>query len=327
MHSATAMPSRKVAQHDETETVQMRLYKSFKIWSMYADLEEAVGTFKTCKSVYDSIIDLKIATPQIIINYGSFLAENGYFEEAFRAYEKGIALFKWSNVSGIWNTYLTKFLERYVPKTREIYVKAIDILKDENSREMSLRYAEMETKRGEVDRARAIYVHCSEICDPRVTSHFWQVWTEFEVRHGNEDTMREMLRIKRSVQAMYNTQINMSSAQMLNSMTNVQTPNTYIHAMCALNIKVEAATATAASGNNRANITARKDSIIFVRGITERGTTENAQVNNLDEININMDVDDKETDEDQEESEDILIEQRIIPSEVFGSFKKPDDGD
>lgn len=32
--------------------------------------------------------------------------------------------------------------------------------------------------------------------------------------------MREMLRIKRSVQAMYNTQINMMSAQMLNSSTN-----------------------------------------------------------------------------------------------------------
>jgi hypothetical protein len=30
---------------------------------------------------------------------------------------------------------------------------------------------------------------------------------EFEVRHGNEDTMREMLRIKRSVQATYNTQV------------------------------------------------------------------------------------------------------------------------
>lgn len=54
-----------------------------------------------------------------------------------------------------------------------------------------------------------------------MTSNFWQVWKEFEVRHGNEDTMREMLRIKRSVQAMYNTQVNMMSAQMLNSATNM----------------------------------------------------------------------------------------------------------
>lgn len=40
------MPFRKVAYHDETETVQMRLYKSLKVWSMYADLEESFGTFK-----------------------------------------------------------------------------------------------------------------------------------------------------------------------------------------------------------------------------------------------------------------------------------------
>ena len=38
-------------------------------------------------------------------------------------------------------------------------------------------------------------------------SRFLQVWKDFEVKHGNEDTLREMLRIKRSVQAVYNTQV------------------------------------------------------------------------------------------------------------------------
>lgn len=46
MQRATVMPARKVAYHDETETVQMRVYKSLKLWSMYADLEESFGTFK-----------------------------------------------------------------------------------------------------------------------------------------------------------------------------------------------------------------------------------------------------------------------------------------
>lgn len=32
---------------------------------------------------------------------------------------------------------------------------------------------------------------------------FWQTWHDFEVQHGNEDTFKEMLRIKRSVQAQY----------------------------------------------------------------------------------------------------------------------------
>ena len=87
----------------------------------------------------------------------------------------------------------------------------------------------METKLGEIDRARAIYSHASQMCDPRVTVEFWQVgknqsrvlwvffhhffqvWKDFEVKHGNEDTLREMLRIKRSVQAVYNTQVRIDS--------------------------------------------------------------------------------------------------------------------
>ncbi len=40
--------------------------------------------FQSCKAVYDRIIDLKIATPQIVMNYGMFLEENNYFEEAFK---------------------------------------------------------------------------------------------------------------------------------------------------------------------------------------------------------------------------------------------------
>ena len=75
--------------------------------------------FQTCKTVYDRIIELRIATPQIIINYGLFLEENNYFEEAFKGYEKGIALFKWPNVYDIWNTYLVKFIARYVSMRNE----------------------------------------------------------------------------------------------------------------------------------------------------------------------------------------------------------------
>ena len=60
-----------------------------------------------------------IATPQIIINYGLFLKENNYFEEAFKAYEKGIAMFKWPNVFDIWSTYLSEFVERYGGKKIE----------------------------------------------------------------------------------------------------------------------------------------------------------------------------------------------------------------
>ena len=46
MQKATTPTSVKAAYHDQSETVQNRVYKSLKVWSMYADLEESFGTFK-----------------------------------------------------------------------------------------------------------------------------------------------------------------------------------------------------------------------------------------------------------------------------------------
>lgn len=395
MYRATVIPKNKISYTDESETVQARLHKSLKLWSMYADLEESFGTFKSCKSVYDRIIDLRICTPQIIINYGMFLEEHNYFEEAFRAYEKGIALFKWPNVFDIWNTYLTKFLSRYsgsqlerardlfeqclehcppdlvknfyllyakleeehglarhvmtvyeravsavqesdmfdlfnlyikkaaeiygIPRTRPIYEKAIEMLPETKSREMCVKFAEMETKLGEIDRARVIYSHCSQMCDPRITQDFWQRWKDFEIRHGNEDTMREMLRIKRSVQATYNTQINMMSAQIP---TPTGTAESTKSAMQALEAK-------AAESNFKQTLaTAAGANIMFVRGEVQGGkkTVEDGAVYNPDEIDIDMDDDEEEdggeNGEEPGELKNVPIEKQSIPAKVFGSLKK-----
>merc|ERR1712086_795081 len=46
-------------------------------------------------------------------------------------------------------------------------------------------------------------MHGAQFCDPRASSgaegDYWEQWHAFEVSHGNEDTFREMLRVKRSV--------------------------------------------------------------------------------------------------------------------------------
>ena len=59
------------------------------------------------------------------------------------------------------------------------------VLSDEHAREMCLRFADMECKLGEIDRARAIYSFCSQICDPRVRV----VPSVGEVRVGSGDAV------------------------------------------------------------------------------------------------------------------------------------------
>lgn len=88
-----------------------------------------------------------------------------------------------------------------LPSMRTVYEKAIEVLPDKQTAEMCLRFASLERKLGEIDRARAIYAHGSQFCDPRVNPKYWSEWNGFEVETGSEDTFREMLRIKRAVQA------------------------------------------------------------------------------------------------------------------------------
>ncbi|XP_044134991.1 pre-mRNA-splicing factor SYF1 [Bufo gargarizans] len=388
LRKATAVPARKAEYFDASEPVQNRLYKSLKVWSMLADLEESLGTFKSTKAVYDRIIDLRIATPQIIINYAFFLEEHNYFEESFKAYERGIALFRWPNVYDIWSTYLSKFIARYggkklerardlfeqaldgcprkfaknifllyakleeehglarhamalyeratqavepgeqyemfniyikraaeiygVTHTRSIYERAIEILHDDHAREMCLRFADMECKLGEIDRGRAVYSYCSQMCDPRLTSGFWQTWRDFEVRHGNEDTLREMLRVKRSVQAKYNTQGTFLVSQRLRAEgVGANEESKEVDEMQAL--EKRAAVVAAEAEKDKPQM---KEKILFVRSDASR--TELAELtlqNNPDEINIG----DEDSEEDMEPDE-VQLEQKSIPSSVFSGL-------
>ena len=50
---------------------------------------------------------------------------------------------------------------------------------------------------------RAIFTFASHLADPRKAPHFWKAWEEFEGRHGNQVTWREMMRINRSVAASF----------------------------------------------------------------------------------------------------------------------------
>ncbi|KAI4289690.1 MAG: hypothetical protein L6R35_001040 [Caloplaca aegaea] len=290
MAKATQAPKKSTVDYfDETLSPQQRVHKSWKLWSFYVDLVESVSGLEKTRKVYERIFELRIATPQTVVNFANLLEENKYFEDSFKVYERGLDLFSYPVAFELWNLYLTKAVDRRIsierlrdlfeqavegcpPKfaktlylmygdleeerglarhamriyeratravsdedkfdmfnfyiiksasnfgltsTRPIYERAIAALPDKEARDMCLKFAEMERRLGEIDRARAIYGHASQFCDPRTTPAFWSKWEAFEVQHGNEDTFKEMLRIKRSVQAQYNTDVNFIASQAL----------------------------------------------------------------------------------------------------------------
>ena len=88
--------------------VQERLYRSLKLWSFYVDLEESLGTLESTKAVYESMLDLKVATAQVVLNYASFLQEGKYWEDSFRwagerlgGWGGGVDFSRWGSVDGL----------------------------------------------------------------------------------------------------------------------------------------------------------------------------------------------------------------------------------
>uniref|UniRef100_A0A0G4GTZ3 Suppressor of forked domain-containing protein n=1 Tax=Chromera velia CCMP2878 TaxID=1169474 RepID=A0A0G4GTZ3_9ALVE len=271
------------------DSVQARACRSVRLWCLASDVEENYGTLETTRACFHRAVELKVVTPQMVINFAALLEERKYFEDSFRAFESGIALFSWPHVLPLWLLYLSKFVQRYggrklerardlfeqatakvppehaaklfflyarleeefglarralqlyhracqrvppaekynmyliyiakttelfgVLKTRKIFEEALEDLPDERAKDFCLEYARVERGLGETDRARAIYEHGSQYCDPKKEPQFWKVWRDFEVAYGNEDTFRDMLRKKRSVEAQY-AQVHFNAAEL-----------------------------------------------------------------------------------------------------------------
>lgn len=97
---------------DTSNSAAMKAMRSKKLWYLSLDLEAQFGTFETTKATYERMLDLKLATPQIVLNFAVFLEDHKHFEASFKAFEKGVALFKQPHCHDLWLFYLVKFMHR-----------------------------------------------------------------------------------------------------------------------------------------------------------------------------------------------------------------------
>eukprot|EP00475_Leptophrys_vorax_P005248 TRINITY_DN13184_c0_g1_i2.p1 TRINITY_DN13184_c0_g1~~TRINITY_DN13184_c0_g1_i2.p1 ORF type:complete len:259 (-),score=89.54 TRINITY_DN13184_c0_g1_i2:51-827(-) len=135
---------------------------------LYADAEEKFGLARNALKILDRACD---SVPQ-----------NQQFE--------------------MYQIYIAKAGEYFgIARTREIFEKAIHSLPEVMIKTIAIQYAALELKLGEVERARAVYTYAAQFCNPKREIVFWQTWQDFETNYGNEDSFRDMLRLKRSVEA------------------------------------------------------------------------------------------------------------------------------
>ena len=69
---------------------------------------------------------------------------------------------------------------------------------------LGLRFAKLERKLNELERARAIYLHLAQYCNPAsFEKSFWKIWEQFELQMGNRDNYEDFLRTKRTQELRY----------------------------------------------------------------------------------------------------------------------------
>lgn len=154
--------------------------KNLKIWLLYVDLEENHGNFSSTKAAYERILDLRIATPQVVLNYASFLEEKQYYEDSFRVYERGVSLFRWPASYNIWHTYLNKFLSRYgskkLDRARDILEQCLKDCPSKYAFDIFLLYAKLEEENGLLSRAQSIYSRAAGKVDSKNKPELFRIY-------------------------------------------------------------------------------------------------------------------------------------------------------
>ena len=147
-----------------------KLHRSVKVWSLYLDLEESLGTVDTCRAAYDRAMDLQVITGQMALNYATFLEEHDFFEDSFRVYERAVSIFSFPHVKKIWLTYLDKFIARYEgtkqERLRDLFEQAVANVPAEDAAEFFVKYAKAEEAYGLARHAMAVYDRATKAVPP-----------------------------------------------------------------------------------------------------------------------------------------------------------------
>ena len=199
---------------------------AFELWNVY--LSKFVARYggsklERARDMFEQALDkcpANLCKP-LYLKYGELEEKYGLVRKAMSIYERAAHSVSEKDRYEMFLYYIAKAAANYgLVASRPIYEAAIEILPDRDAVSMCLRFAVLESKLGEMDRARAIYAHASQFCNPKTQTEFWKVWNNFEIQNGTEDTFREMLRIKRSVQAQYNTDMaNVASSVMASALS------------------------------------------------------------------------------------------------------------
>lgn len=134
------------------KTPQAEVSTTVRLWSLYIDLEESLGTVDSTRMAYEKMISNKFATVQTVLSFAQYLKEKDLWDDAFRVYENGINKFNWPHCYDIWVCYLHDFIEKFgktkLERMRDLFEQVLLVCPKEKIRLFYLMYARIEEQFG-----------------------------------------------------------------------------------------------------------------------------------------------------------------------------------
>eukprot|EP01050_Picozoa_sp_SAG11_P001120 SAG11_NODE_46_length_20454_cov_11.499386_13_plen_172_part_00 len=140
---------------------------------------------------------------------------------------------------------------------------------------------------------------------------FWAAFNDFEVHHGNEDTFREMLRLKRSVSAQF-TEVTLASGDLMRGGDMPADPMAALDASGAAS-GAAAAGGAAGAGAESDTMAALEQQAAELDAATAAGGGSAAPPAEANPEEIDLD------DEEDDDDDGISLTQKEVPAEVFGA--------
>lgn len=145
---------------------------------------------------------------KLLVVFGEMEERHGLTRNAIRLYDRAAKTCRVEDREKMYSFYIARAADLYgVVATREVFEVALANSPDAVAKRFCIVYSEMETKLGELQRARLIRMHGAQFANPETDCDYWENWHKFEVAYGDEDTYRSMLRVKRSVSTKFSASI------------------------------------------------------------------------------------------------------------------------
>jgi pre-mRNA-splicing factor SYF1 len=270
-----------------------------------------------------------------------FFLLNGQFEEDYGLAKRALTVYR-SMCEKVPNDDKLTAYRLFIAKstkylgltsTRDIYQDAIEKLKDREAAKLCMDFSQMETNLQQFERARGILTFGAQMADPRRMPDYWKQWNEFEIAHGNEETFREMLRVKRSVEAAFST-INFNASGMTDKVKNLTDEEAM--KMIAIQEGVDLATQpmTGVAGfvagkrtATAANLTDVEERVAKLRKAAADAAVQDASDESRDDDRNEeeIDIDDIDAEIEEAAAEGAVatvrgVSTKAIPAAVFGSL-------